>query len=393
MSTDARFACLGDPHLRRCIWGQRSTIVGDTYVAFNCFIDYCVEQKINGVLCGDVFHSKKPDSEAVLMLKLGASRMQQANLTLFGLDGNHDLIAAGGDYAEHLKSLGELVPLDPSWLDVAGGVSYINDRMFEPAPGICAYGMNFRQPQELERDLGMIAEQVRVLICHQTMDWAMPLRWNMKAEWVPRYVLLTLGGDYHVPCEHQIEQQHFIQIGSPARMALDENHPKSFLVVTQTSDPLSYSWQRVALPYRPMIRLALDSNSQMDEFVARAPAELSADHFAHLPGPIRKPILHVTYHSSINQADTRITTVVGELAHLWLESYSMDLSSIVLPTDLQANEDFSEAAVMATLINPSTEREAYELALQLVQAPNPNLVIDQIRKRYDVGTQLGVESA
>jgi DNA repair exonuclease SbcCD nuclease subunit len=364
----SRFAFAADLHLRRCVWNGRPTLAGDAYAGLVQIVDYCVEQKINLVLGGDVFDSTRPPSEAVVLLKQQAARMTGVGLKLFTIDGNHDGVT-------------------PSWADLLDDVTFVDGQLFTPSPGVTAFGLSYRPATQLQKDLANVPHTAQVLVCHQLMDWAFPRDgvYNMKAEWVPRSVRFVCVGDFHKPVQHEDDRGiTYVYPGSVALQNLTETPVKGFVVVGHHAGVPYFDFERVVLRTRPVVEVTINTEDQIGQFQASLEKALADPALRQLPEAVRTPIVNVSYNSDIPGAAERITSAVAGRAHLWAYPFSFD--NLVDPNAPAAAADgeLSIDSVLATLVDPKTKPELFGFVHELLTR-EPSAVIGAARTRCGVG--------
>lgn len=86
-----RFAHLGDSHLGRKLAGEDES-KQDYYDIFRETINRIIEEDVDFIVhSGDIFDVPNPDTEAMLIFQEGLLKLQEANIPIYAISGNHDL--------------------------------------------------------------------------------------------------------------------------------------------------------------------------------------------------------------------------------------------------------------------------------------------------------------
>lgn len=373
----------GDLHLKRVIWNTMPTLAGDTYVAFSQIVNDAISLKKEGhnvkvVIAGDIFDSKRPNSEAVAFFDLMVGNLLGEAIPCYCVDGNHDKVDSyGGDKTAHptyIKHLETITAVEPSW----AGVSNINEQVIELLPGIKAYGLNYQTSAVFQQKVANIPADVQVLIAHQMWDWSMPVegRHNAKASWVPEYVKTVLCGDDHTPKEHTENGTTFIYTGSPCMLRLSETHSKSYVLLTLDADN-KIRFTRVKLQSRPYFEALIHDEAELDVFIASIPEMLNPDKFKTLAAPIQRPLVKVTYNTDVVGIYSRLQASLNGFAHVKLAAYSLTMFAAKV-ADVDSDALIDASTTLATFFNLPTDGAVYELAAGLLQTTDSEAINDRL---------------
>jgi len=359
------FIHIGDAHLRRGAWLSRPGLVGDAFHAFRQVITYAIQNQLNIVSSGDLFNSTRPASEEIQFFNQEMRRLQQAGRTFYKIDGNHEITS-------------------PSWAETGlnGTVIDIDTQVFEVVPGVKAYGLASRAMPTLHEAFGKIPADISILFCHQLMDWAFKLShsWNMEHRNVPPHIRLTLASDLHYAIEHCREDtgQVFAYNGSLCMQNVAEAIEKSFMVVTAWADN-SLTYSRIPLTGRPVYRDKAMDADHFEQLLLKVVDVVNPNRYTHLPEDLRKPMVVVEVSSMIDRAAKRLEETVGELGFLFLDTVNTEL---VAPEIDMTPASVATSDVLATLIDPHEQPDAYSLALDLLMNPDPVATIAAFRERH-----------
>lgn len=109
-----------DLHLKPRIWEARKDITGDSYTAWHAMVAVICKYPGSALLLGgDVFHTASPSGEDQYHFAEGMQRLQEADVQVWGIPGNHDI---EGYYRPRLHGLKMLSPepVTLNGLSVAG---------------------------------------------------------------------------------------------------------------------------------------------------------------------------------------------------------------------------------------------------------------------------------
>ena len=126
-----------DPHLSRLTWADRPTIVGDAFYSLHQVIGFCLQHGAELALLGDVFDSTRPDSTAVAEACRAMDKMQEAQLRVFYIQGNHEKEA--------------FTP----WMSVHAWPQHIDKKTFR-LDGVTYYGLDWRPSRSIKEELQQV---------------------------------------------------------------------------------------------------------------------------------------------------------------------------------------------------------------------------------------------
>jgi DNA repair exonuclease SbcCD nuclease subunit len=84
------FVFCADLHLEDGAWSSRPGIYGDTYYSFEQIVDYCIQHKLPLIMGGDILEKKQNLARPVAKLSRGLTRLQNANVNAYYIQGNHE---------------------------------------------------------------------------------------------------------------------------------------------------------------------------------------------------------------------------------------------------------------------------------------------------------------
>lgn len=227
-----------DAHLSPKIWLSRD-IRNDAYNSFSKIVDFSINTGVPMVSAGDMLDSASPDPETVNFLRKQLSRLAAANLKLYLVHGQHDMI-------------------HPSWasvVDFHNCVELLHKRMVSIG-GKNFYGLDYQTSSTWNKEAADVPDDVDVLILHQTLTDTEFM--GALGEVSLAHVLspkMIIVGDYHKNIEKDIytlrgHNCRVISPGSTHIRAIDEQPDKYYYVV---NDDLTY--KRYRIPTRRVVVL------------------------------------------------------------------------------------------------------------------------------------------
>lgn len=300
------FVFCADLHLADGAWTSRPAIYGDSYYSLSQIIDHCLAHKLPLVIGGDVLDVKKNSARPVQQLCAQMARMAEANLPVYYIQGQHEL-------DRHV-----------TWLSVHPWPVNANKMSFEIA-GVKLYGIDWLPRGEIQEAFEQVPPDTDVLVCHQV--------WKdfMKNVGRPEchlgdvhHVKFVLSGDFHVTTVEvapnaQGEPTQLISTGSTCMQDISESPDKFFYVVGDSGAGLEIFPQQ--LKTRRMKSYTVTDTETLDDLCAggflRDIQEMLA---VDLPAEIKKPLVRVKFDKRIPDAYIRITTAIGDHAHLFCDA-------------------------------------------------------------------------
>lgn len=303
-----------DLHLRPHAWVKYPELRGDAYVALTALVDKAISLSAPLLLLGDIFDSKRPDSESVSVFIREVQRLRASGFPTYFIQGNHDLAT-------------------PPWSAVAaislhGRTIRLGDTRI--------YGLDFTTTPELA--FAQIPPEASILAAHQS--WAEVQRvghTDAHAGMLPATVKMVLTGDYHVTDTYSSTVRPdvlFVSPGSTCLQAINET-PEKFCIVLRV-DGLGDGKPQigfVALPSRNVYRLSVANEAEFAAAMTSLPLVLAAASRPEQPVEIQKPILHIKYSEQIADAATRIAAAAKDDWFVYPAFLPTQHTEISMPVD------------------------------------------------------------
>lgn len=352
------FVFCADLHLADGAWTSRPAIYGDSYYSLAQIIDYCVAQSLPLVIGGDVLDVKKNSARPVQQLCAQMSRMAAANLPVYYIQGQHEL------------------DRNVTWLSVHPWPVNVNKTSFTIA-GVNLYGVDWLPRGEIQEAFKQVPPDTDVLVCHQV--------WKdfMKNVGRPEchlgdvhHVKFVLSGDFHVTTVEtapnaQGEPTQLVSTGSTCMQDISESPDKVFYVIHAGVSGFEIVPQK--LKTRRMKAYTVNSQELLDGLCAGGFLHDIQQLLGDLPDEINKPLIRVKFDKRIPDAYIRISTAVGDHAHLFCDAI-VDKSR----GEQETNRSVTKNDLMTTvaeLLNHDTR--AFNLASVLLAAESPSGELEQ----------------
>lgn len=365
------FVFCADLHLEDGAWTTRPGIYGDAYYSFNQIIDYCIEHKLPLILGGDVLEKKQNLARPVAKLCEGLSRMQAAHLDVYYIQGNHEY------------------DRNAPWLSVHPWTKRMHGTHFY-FQGVKVWGLDWLPRGEIQAAFKEVPEDTNILITHQVWKDFMGDVGRTECELTDvHHVQTVLAGDFHVTttAESTNAQGKPIKMYSPGSTAMQdisEAPEKHFFVVCEV-EPGQYTVAPKKLVTRAFLSYKVQDQAQLDEICA---GKLSRDieHAtqataakAGRDADICKPLVRIKFNKDLPDAYIRLTTAVGETAHLFCDVLTDRQEMTQKPTSRESTKnDLLQA--LADVLGDGTP--AYKFAQEVLQAPNPKRAVEEHFRSY-----------
>lgn len=237
MPEPTAMAVMGDLHLKAQVFTAFREARGDTRHALRQIVDWCLANGAGLVLAGDTFDRPILNSEAFLMAQSELRRLDEAELPIWWIIGNHDRAT-------------------PPWIHALPGV-HMHDAQARGeklhACGFCWYGIDCQDTPEAEAAFRAIPGDVDVVVAHQSLAELFPMdfSYRLEAGFVPDTVKQVVLGHVHDPREYTdpLTEVKFAYTGSGAQLSALEPPQKSFLVVRGSEGRVEL--ERVRIDSRP----------------------------------------------------------------------------------------------------------------------------------------------
>ena len=354
------FVFPADLHLADGAWSTKPGIYGDAYYSFSQIVDYCIAHDLPLILGGDILEKKSNSARPIVKLCEGLSQMQAAGVPVFYIQGNHE-------YDRNAPWLS----VHPWPIHMHKTARVIND--------VRVYGLDWLPRGEIQTAFEEVPAEIDILLTHQVWKDFMGEIGRTECELTDvHFVQTVLAGDFHVTkvvegVNAQGKPIKMLSPGSTAMQDMGETEEKFFFVISRDSSTGVIDFTPVPLKTRGVVRHVVKDQDTLDslcagqlakeiaELVARAQAE-------DYPQDIQKPLVRVKFDKRLPDAFVRISTTVGDSAHLFCEALA-ERSGARPQASRNASKNDLLSAVAELL---PEESAAYSLAAALLGADNLN---------------------
>lgn len=304
----AIFVFAADLHLCDRLWVGRPGIFGDAYFSFEQIIEYCVAESLPLILGGDILDKERNFAKPIQVLCQQLDIMRAANLPVYYTQGQHER-----NY-------------DATWLGIHPWPQHVHKQQFSIA-GCKLYALDWCPRNEIKQELVAVPPDTEILICHQVWKDLMGNIGRPECALADvHHVTNILTGDFHVTTTVAApnaagKQARLLSPGSTCLRSVNEPPKKNFYVVHDApgDDFGAYTFAVRELRTRPIKIYTVSDVAALDALCA---GELLRDVSAmrgDLPEHIAKPIVRIKYNTAVPDAYLRLSTVLGDAAHLFCD--------------------------------------------------------------------------
>ena len=362
------FVFCADLHLEDGAWSTRPGIYGDAYYSFQQIIDYCIEHRLPLVMGGDILEKKQNLARPIAKLCAGLSRMQDENLDVFYIQGNHEY------------------DRNAPWLSVHAWPTHIHQRTMLIG-NVRVYGLDWLPRGEIQEAFQQVPEDTNILITHQVWKDFMGTVGRTECELTDvHHVQTVLAGDFHITkvaegTNAQGKPIKMLSPGSTAMQDMGEDSHKSFFVICEHENQIVFAPKK--LKTRGALNYVVKDADVLDELCVggfmRDISRLASNAQAAGYHPdVHKPLVKVKFDKSLPDAYLRVTTAIGDRAHLFCEALTEKSAPKTTTSRNAARNDLVTAT--ADLLGDATE--AYKLAEALLNADDPAKEFDAQFLKY-----------
>lgn len=365
------FVYASDLHLADGSWTSRPAIYGDAYYSLEQIIHHCVQLRLPLVLAGDILDVKRNLARPVQQLCAAMSEMQAAGLPVYYTQGQHEL------------------DRNVTWMSVHAWPQHIHNKTIEIG-GVKLYGLDWLPRGDIQKAFAEVPPDTDILICHQV--WKDFMKNIGRPECClndVHHVQYVMSGDFHVTTtaestNAQGQPVKMFSTGSTCMQDISESPEKWFYVVSADVAARKFEFDLQPLITRRLRTYTVDSQDLLDKLCAGGfAADIAAMQAerGRLPPDLQKPLVRVKFDKRLPDAYLRISTAVGEAAHLFCDAL----------VDKTKGEEATNRAVTKNDLTTALEDllkdspEALKIANALLCADNPGQEIEQQFAKFQAG--------
>ena len=377
------FVFCADLHLEDGAWTSRINIYGDAYYSFKQIVDYCIQQKLPLILGGDVLEKKSNAARPIAKLCAELSRMQEAKIAVYYIQGNHE-------YDRHAP-----------WLSVHPWPAHMHKQTVK-FDAVSVYALDWLPKGEIQKALKEIPAGTDILVTHQVWQDFMGNVGRTECDLSEVHNAHTvLAGDFHVTkvAEATNAAGQPIRMLSPGSTAMQDigEQPEKFFFVICVDDAGKIVFAPHKLHTRKFLSYVVKTAEELDELcagkMANDVAQATQMSPLFVPPELAKPLVRVKFNKDLQDAYLRITTAGADIAHLFCDAIAEreedTADKTVRPREASKN-DLLHA--VAELLGDDTDE--YRLAQEILTSANPKRLVeshlhDYVKGVTDAATTVG----
>ncbi|NDD52372.1 hypothetical protein EBZ39_00580 [bacterium] len=361
------FVFCADLHLEDGAWSSRPGIYGDAYYSFEQIVDYCIQHKLPLIMGGDILEKKQNLARPIAKLARGLTRLQNANVNAYYIQGNHEY------------------DRNAPWLSVHPWPIHLHDAGVEFG-GVTVWGLDWHPKGEIQEALKtLVPTDTQILITHQVWKDFMGEIGRTECDLTDvHHAQIVLAGDFHVTktvtgVNAQGKPITMLSPGSTAMQDMAESPDKFFFVIGKGTDE-QIEFQPVQLKTRRFANYVVKDVETLDRLCAGQLAkEIQAMLDSELPEEINKPLIRIKFDKRLPDAYLRIMTAVSHFGHIACEAITEKSNTRSAMTSRDTSKNDLTTAVADLLGDTS---EAYKLATALLNSPDPVKEFDAQFSKY-----------
>jgi DNA repair exonuclease SbcCD nuclease subunit len=328
-----------DLHLTRFVWRSRKDLEGDSFRAFESFVDAVIQDKVPEgeekavLLAGDLFDAKKVDGATLETFCTLVDRLYDAGIAVFYIQGNHE------DNKE-------------SPIAEACGAQHLRTEVID---GRKVVGIDYQPREQLLETIKDVECDVLVLHCAMSHLVGYEAAGDLSLEEIPHAVRHVLVGDIHVTHKNPLPGRGYCVSPGPLHPCnITQGGPKGFYKLPAGSD----DWEFVEIPSRQIVREEINAAEQLTPL----PEKLRVEK----PGwPI--PILELKYAADLEEEAQAFIKLHGNKTAIIFESAIPAPVELEIPELADNEEPLTLEGVLEYVIS---DPAALELAQALANRPD-----------------------
>jgi|688.fasta_scaffold22813_7 hypothetical protein len=368
------FVFCADLHLEDGAWTSRINIYGDAYYSFKQIVDHCIEHKLPLILGGDVLEKKSNAARPIAKLCAELTRMQDAKLPVYYIQGNHE-------YDRYAP-----------WLSVHPWPTHMHN-LTVVFDNVSVHGIDWLPKGEIQKALKDVPATTAVLVTHQVWQDFMGTVGRTECDLSEvHYAHTVLAGDFHVTkvAEGTNAQGKPIRMLSPGSTAMQDigEEPEKFFFVICVDEAGKIVFAPHRLQTRKFLSYVVKTAEELDELcagkLANAVDRVLQAARLYVPPELAKPLVRVKFNKNLPDAYLRITTAGADIAHLFCDAIAdrddENKDRPARPRD-ETKNDLLHA--IAELLGDDTDE--YRFAQEILAATNPKRLVESHLHEYVKG--------
>lgn len=363
------FVFCADLHLEDGAWSSRPAIYGDAYYSFEQIVDYCIDNNLPLIMGGDILEKKQNLARPIAKLCAGLTRMQQANVRAYYIQGNHEY------------------DRNAPWLSIHPWPVHMHNAVVSIS-GTPVYGLDWLPRGEIQEALTQVPVGVDILVTHQVWKDFMGSIGRTECDLTDvHHVQNVLAGDFHVTkvvngVNAQGKPIAMLSPGSTAMQDIGESPEKFFFVISREADG-KIAFTPKKLITRQFLKYVVETQEELDDLCAGALTTAIASAVdeakaAGAPDYLQKPLVRIKFNKQLPDAWLRLTTTAGESAHMFCDPL---VDNGAVKTSRAAHDTKNDVlSALETLLG--ADSAAYKLAAAVYSADEPAKEVDVLFQQH-----------
>ena len=354
-----------DWHLERNAWVRHPDLAGDSYYGLEQVVDLALLMKLPLIAAGDLFNKPYPDAKSVYVAMQQMDRMQEAELPVYYVQGQH----------ERTK--------DQPWLGLHPWPFHLHKQVVTIGPHRFV-GLDYTRPDDLITGLAQACQQAPggILVAHQVWKEFMGVgHTDASLTQVPA-VSVVLTGDFHKHTHLRLRgaDGQKLLILSPGSLCLQTtDEPSAKAVYILYSD---FTFETIPIKSRVISHYEIQSKEDLYQLMATV--EYGAlEQQTGVPDNIAKPIVCIRYNPDIEDAYVNLVDLIGNRAHLFIKPVTNQVLNITSEIPKDEAQEVIDAGLEGNLIKHCpADSLTYAIARRLLQASNVKEELAAIEEEY-----------
>lgn len=354
-----------DSHLDTNTWANRPHLQRDSMLAFEHIVNEACQLGVEAILgAGDLIDVKKPPSEVAAFIRRQLDRLVECGIAFAYIQGQHEMsrgvpwFSAMHDEATHINET----------------LLYLSDAI----PPV--YGLDWRPANQLRLSIGEIPEEAQIVLMHQVwLEHMGPQRGSEGSFTQLPDCKVYFTGDFHEMRVTRQGNSTIISPGSTNLRKINEPAKKYYFVLYDNN-----SWEAKLIPTRQRVDFSVRNERQLEKFLSDWSAthdKLQAE-AAKLPVELHRALLWLKYDPELPDILPRVEAAIGGEVELFRRELppSRDDADVVIERAERDRAVENGLIGCLPLVVPQ-DNEDYGVIRNLLDAEDPSVVIDELRKQ------------
>ena len=343
---------IADAHLVQSMYVHRPLIRGDALRALDSIVTEILSKTQEGevIFCGDNFNMFRPSPGDVRDMSDNITRLTQAGISVYSIQGNHDLCRY-------------------SWMNICGAQDLGAMDVVEMS-GRRVYGLDYTPGAKIIDELNRINGEIEcdILVLHQAFKHLSPFdTYSLSVEDMPGSVLdAVVSGHVHIP-DKRVNSSG-VSIVSPGA-----THPRDISEPQGTYVQYGTDFMHIGTPVsRNIKKFVVEKSEDMEEVLEY----METLKYLENNSPDSWPLVRVRYSSELINIIGKLKKYTGR-CHLFTEAVNKDVLKI---EDIDITINSSTEDILKQCVDEGSLE--YRTVLQLTERNKPEKVLEEIDQAF-----------